>query len=227
MDYLFLRPASLWASSDFGVFATAVDSRPSPKKSSRPFTASTTRYRSRASRRWTNRSRTPSPISGSSTQLSTFSRRLSLLHRHLRPYVLRGCRRTNEIGIRMALRRSTPERQLRWSSRSSCRNRRHCDWIPLTVAGSRLVANMLYGIHGTDRISLAGAVLLLLLLSPCSQATSSAARLQGRPDGGAPLRMSVARSVQFPVNQQGHQENRFRSNFGHTIDKHYAKYGHG
>ena len=37
--------------------------------------------------------------------------------------------------------------------------------VPLTVAGSRLVANMLYGIHGTDRISLAGAVLLLLLVA--------------------------------------------------------------
>jgi ABC-type antimicrobial peptide transport system permease subunit len=37
--------------------------------------------------------------------------------------------------------------------------------IPVTLAGSRMVANMLYGFGGTDPISLAGAVLLLLLVA--------------------------------------------------------------
>ena len=40
--------------------------------------------------------------------------------------------------------------------------------IPNTFAATRLVANMLYGIHGTDSISIAGAVLLLLLVAVCA-----------------------------------------------------------
>ena len=37
--------------------------------------------------------------------------------------------------------------------------------VPITLMGSRLVANMLYGFHGTDPVSLVGAVLLLLLVA--------------------------------------------------------------
>jgi ABC-type antimicrobial peptide transport system permease subunit len=37
--------------------------------------------------------------------------------------------------------------------------------IPITLAGSRLVTNMLYGFHGTDPASLAAAVILLLLVA--------------------------------------------------------------
>jgi ABC-type antimicrobial peptide transport system permease subunit len=37
--------------------------------------------------------------------------------------------------------------------------------IPITLAGTRMVANMLYGFRGIDPISLAGAVSLLLLVA--------------------------------------------------------------
>jgi len=37
--------------------------------------------------------------------------------------------------------------------------------VPITLTGSRLVANMLYGFQGTDPVSLIGAVLLLLLVA--------------------------------------------------------------
>jgi len=37
--------------------------------------------------------------------------------------------------------------------------------IPITLTGSRLVTNMLYGFHGTDLASLVAAVMLLLLVA--------------------------------------------------------------
>jgi predicted permease len=102
-------------------------------------------------------------------QLSTFFGLLAVFLSCIGIYGLMSyvvSRRTNEIGIRMAL----------GAARSNV------SWlvmreivllvaigiaigIPVTLAGNRLVANMLYGLKGTDPVSLAAAVLLLLLVA--------------------------------------------------------------
>jgi ABC-type antimicrobial peptide transport system permease subunit len=78
-------------------------------------------------------------------------------------------RRTGEIGIRMAL----------GANRSEVGWRVMRDMgililagiaigLPVTVAGIRLVRNMLYGVRGTDPLSLAAAVAVLLLAGTAS-----------------------------------------------------------
>ena len=75
-------------------------------------------------------------------------------------------RRTSEIGIRMAL--GAARSNVGWLIMREILLLVAAGiavGIPVTLAGSRMVANMLYGFGGTDPISLAGAVLLLLLVT--------------------------------------------------------------
>jgi predicted permease len=102
-------------------------------------------------------------------QLSTFFGLLAVFLSCIGIYGLMSyvvSRRTNEIGIRMAL--GAARLNVSWLVMREIVllvTAGIVIGVPLTLAGSRLVANMLYGIHGTDRISLAGAVLLLLLVA--------------------------------------------------------------
>ena len=78
-------------------------------------------------------------------------------------------RRTNEIGIRMAL--GAARFDVSWLVMREIVVLVVAGLaigIPITLAATRLVANMLYGIHGIDSISIAGAVLLLLLVAVCA-----------------------------------------------------------
>jgi len=78
-------------------------------------------------------------------------------------------RRTNEIGIRMAL--GAARFDVSWLVMREIVVLFVAGLaigIHITLAATRLVANMLYGIHGIDSISIAGAVLLLLLVAVCA-----------------------------------------------------------
>jgi predicted permease len=78
-------------------------------------------------------------------------------------------RRTNEIGIRMAL--GAARFNVSWLVMREILVLVVAGLtigIPITLAATRLVANMLYGIHGIDAVSIAGAVLLLLLVAVCA-----------------------------------------------------------
>jgi len=78
-------------------------------------------------------------------------------------------RRTNEIGIRMAL--GAARFNVRWMVMREIIVLVVAGialGIPITFAASRLIANMLYGVHGSDPISVAGAATLLLLVAMCA-----------------------------------------------------------
>ena len=78
-------------------------------------------------------------------------------------------RRTNEIGIRMAL--GAARFDVSWLVMREIVVLFVAGLaigIHITLAATRLVANMLYGIHGIDSIGIAGAVLLLLLVAVCA-----------------------------------------------------------
>jgi len=75
-------------------------------------------------------------------------------------------RRTNEIGIRMAL--GAARSNVRWLVLREILLLVTIGialGIPITLASSRLVATMLYGLKGTDPISLTAAVVLLLAVA--------------------------------------------------------------
>ena len=102
-------------------------------------------------------------------QLSTFFGLLAVFLSAIGIYGLMSyvvSRRTNEIGIRMAL----------GAARSNVRNLVLREiallvaigiaiGIPAALAGDRLVSKMLYGLHGSDPLSLAAATLLLLAVA--------------------------------------------------------------
>jgi len=75
-------------------------------------------------------------------------------------------RRTNEIGIRMAL--GAARSNVRWLVLKEIVLLVAIGiaiGIPMTIAGNRLVANKLYGFNGTDIVSLAAATILLLVVA--------------------------------------------------------------
>ena len=99
-------------------------------------------------------------------QLSTFFGLLAVLLSAIGIYGLMSyvvSRRTNEIGIRMAL--GSPRSNVSWLVMREIILLVAAGiviGIPATLAGDRLVASMLFGIKGTDAVSLTAAVLLLL-----------------------------------------------------------------
>jgi predicted permease len=75
-------------------------------------------------------------------------------------------RRTNEIGIRMAL--GAARSNVRWLVMREIvvlTGVGIAIGIPITLIGSRLVANMLYGLHGMDPVSLGVSIALLLVVA--------------------------------------------------------------
>jgi predicted permease len=75
-------------------------------------------------------------------------------------------RRTNEIGIRMAL--GAARSNVRWLVLKEIVLLVAIGiaiGIPMTIAGNRLIANKLYGFHGTDLVSFAAAIILLLAVA--------------------------------------------------------------
>jgi predicted permease len=102
-------------------------------------------------------------------QLSTFFGLLAVLLSAIGIYGLMSyvvSRRTNEIGIRMAM--GAPRSNVRWLVMREIIllvTAGVVIGIPATMAGDRLVASMLFGIKGTDPMSLTAAVLLLLIIA--------------------------------------------------------------
>ena len=102
-------------------------------------------------------------------QLSTFFGLLAVLLSAIGIYGLMSyvvSRRTNEIGIRMAL--GAPRSNVSWLVMREIIILVAAGiviGIPAALAGDRLVASMLVGIKGTDPMSLTAAVLLLLVIA--------------------------------------------------------------
>jgi predicted permease len=102
-------------------------------------------------------------------QLSTFFGLLAVFLSAIGIYGLMSfvvSRRTNEIGIRMAL--GAPRSNVSWLVMREIILLIAAGiviGIPATLAGDRLVANMLFGLKGTDLPSLTAAVLILLIVA--------------------------------------------------------------
>ena len=102
-------------------------------------------------------------------QLSTFFGLLAVLLSAIGIYGLMSyvvSRRTNEIGIRMAL--GAPRSNVSWLVIREIILLVAAGiviGVPATLAGDRLVASMLFGIKGTDPMSLTAAVLVLLVIA--------------------------------------------------------------
>jgi predicted permease len=102
-------------------------------------------------------------------QLSTFFGLLAVFLSAIGIYGLMSyvvSRRTNEIGIRMAL--GAARSDVRWlvlREISILVVIGIAIGIPAALAGNRLVTNMLYGLHGSDPLSLAAATGFLLLVA--------------------------------------------------------------
>ena len=152
--------------------AIPATSPPSPPRSSRPFTPSIATLPSPTSPRSTKKSLAPSPTSGFSPNSPRFS--------DCSPSFSPASASTASCPTSSAA--APTKSAFAWPSAQTA-SRIH--WqvmreilmlvilglaigIPITLAASRLVANMLYGIHGTDPISVGGAVLLLLLVAVCA-----------------------------------------------------------
>ncbi|MBB5057397.1 putative permease [Granulicella aggregans] len=105
-------------------------------------------------------------------QLSTFFGLLAVFLSCIGIYGLMSymvSRRTNEIGIRIAI--GATRGNVSWLIMSDIVllvTIGIAVGIPVSIAGSRLVANMLYGLPGTDVASLLGAVVTLMLVSTMS-----------------------------------------------------------
>jgi ABC-type antimicrobial peptide transport system permease subunit len=102
-------------------------------------------------------------------QLSTFFGVLAVFLSAIGIYGLMSyvvSRRTNEIGIRMAL--GAPKSSVSWLVMREILYLVAIGvaiGIPAAFAGDRLVAKMLYGVEGTDPLNLTVAVVLLLLVA--------------------------------------------------------------
>jgi predicted permease len=102
-------------------------------------------------------------------QLSTFFGLLAVFLSSIGIYGLMSyvvSRRTNEIGIRMAL--GANRSQIQWQITREITllvGLGVAIGIPVTLAGGRLVTSMLYGLHGTDPWNLVTAICLLVLVA--------------------------------------------------------------
>ena len=75
-------------------------------------------------------------------------------------------RRTNEIGIRMAL--GAERSAVRWMVMREVLLLVVIGvgiGVPVALAGDRLISNMLFGLHGNDPMSIATAVALMLVVA--------------------------------------------------------------